>query len=73
MKPIPTLAKPLASVDLKTGKQTSAHKERTDSCAVPAASVVAENVTAIPLLDAFLMKFGGDSWDETLKHRDASQ
>ncbi|HAE87592.1 TPA: chorismate synthase [Candidatus Marinimicrobia bacterium] len=73
MKPIPTLAKPLASVDLKTGKQTYAHKERTDSCAVPAASVVAENVTAIPLLEAFLMKFGGDSWDETLKHRDASQ
>jgi len=73
MKPIPTLSKPLASVDLKTGKQTSAHKERTDSCAVPAASVVAENVTAIPLLEAFLMKFGGDSWEETLKHREAFQ
>ncbi|MDD3806930.1 MAG: chorismate synthase, partial [Candidatus Marinimicrobia bacterium] len=68
MKPIPTLTKPLSSVDLQTGKETVAHKERTDSCAVPAASVVAENVTAIPLLDAFLLKYGGDSWGETLKH-----
>lgn len=68
MKPIPTLVKPLDSVDLSTGIQTPAHMERTDSCAVPAASVVAENVTAIPLFDAFLTKYGGDSWPETLKH-----
>ncbi len=72
MKPIPTLAKPLKSVDLSTGKPAEAFKERTDSCAVPAAAVVAENVTAIPLLDAFLMKYGGDSWTETLNHVDTS-
>jgi chorismate synthase len=72
MKPIPTLVKPLKSVDLSTGKATEAFKERTDSCAVPAAAVVAENVTAIPLLDAFLMKYGGDSWKETLQHVNAS-
>jgi len=73
MKPIPTLVKPLDSVDLSTGIPTPAHMERTDSCAVPAASVVAENVTAIPLLDAFLTKYGGDSWAETLKHSGASK
>ncbi len=73
MKPIPTLTKPLASVDMASGKKTTAHTERTDSCAVPAASVVAENVIAIPLLDAFLMKYGGDSWTETLKHGNLSR
>ena len=73
MKPIPTLVKPLESVDLSTGVPTPAHMERTDSCAVPAASVVAENVTAIPILDAFLSKYGGDSWPETLKHVNAAQ
>jgi len=60
-------------VDLSTGVPTPAHMERTDSCAVPAASVVAENITAIPLLDAFLAKYGGDSWPETLKHSGSSK
>lgn len=66
MKPIPTLAKPLDSVNLHTLEIEKAHKERTDSCAVPAAAVVAENVTAIVLLDEILNKFGGDSKEELL-------
>jgi len=62
MKPIPTLTNPLKSFNIKTKEKVVAHKERTDSCAVPAASIVAENVIAIPLLDAFLNRFGRDSW-----------
>lgn len=63
MKPIPTLTRPLDSVDLQTGKKVQAHKERTDSCAVPAAAVVAENVTAVPLMNALMERFGSDNWD----------
>ena len=62
MKPIPTLTKPLKSFNIKTKEEVVAHKERTDSCAVPAASIIAENVIAIPLLDAFLDRYGRDSW-----------
>ena len=61
MKPIPTLKKPLNSVEMKTHKKVKAHFERTDSCAVEACSVVARNVCAIVILDAFLEKFGCDS------------
>ena len=64
MKPIPTLMKPLASVDLATGKPVSASKERSDVCAVPAASVVAEAMLAVVLADAMLEKTGGDSMGE---------
>ncbi len=71
MKPIPTLARPLASVDIVTGEPASAHKERTDTCSVPAASIVAEAMTALALVNPFLEKFGGDSIDEILRHRDA--
>ena len=60
MKPIPTLKKPLDSVEIKTHKKCKAHFERTDSCAVEACSVVARNVCAITILDAFLEKFGSD-------------
>ena len=63
MKPIPTLMKPLQSFDIGSGKEVAAHKERTDSCALPAAAVVAENVTARPLLNAILARYGGDRWD----------
>jgi chorismate synthase len=61
MKPIPTLYKPLRSVDMKTHEPFEAAVERSDTCAVPAALVVAEAVVAIEIVIAFLEKFGGDS------------
>jgi len=66
VKPIATLAKPLDSIDLRTGKKTAAHYERSDVCVVPAAGVIAEAMLAIVLVDACLEKFGGDSLKETL-------
>ncbi len=68
VKPIPTLAKPLPSVDLKTGKAVEAHYERSDICVVPAAGVIAEAMLAIVLADALLEKFGGDHIGETLRN-----
>lgn len=65
VKPIPTLAHPLPSVDLDTGEEVLAHYERSDVCVVPAAGVVAEAMVAIILADAWLEKFGGDSLPET--------
>lgn len=64
MKPIPTLYKPLASVDIDTKEPFAAQVERSDACAVPAASVVMENVVAWEVAVAFLEKFGGDSLEE---------
>lgn len=64
MKPIPTLKKPLRSIDLETGKEHIAHYERSDVCAVPAAGVVGESMLTIVLAKAFLEKFGGDSYEE---------
>ncbi len=64
VKPIPTLAHPLPSVDLDTGEEVLAHYERSDVCVVPAAGVVAEAMIAIVLADAWLEKFGGDTLDE---------
>jgi chorismate synthase len=61
MKPIPTLYKPLRSVDMKSHEPFEAAVERSDTCAVPAALVVAEAVVAIEIASAFLEKFGGDS------------
>jgi chorismate synthase len=61
MKPIPTLYKPLRSVDIRTHEPFAATVERSDTCAVPAALVVAEAVVAIEIADAMLEKFGGDS------------
>jgi chorismate synthase len=61
MKPIPTLYKPLKTVDMDTKEQIEATVERSDVCAVPAASVVAEAVVAFEIAAAFLEKFGGDS------------
>ena len=58
MKPIPTLGQPLATVDLKDRTAARAFKERADVCAVPAASVVAEAVTALALASAAQEKFG---------------
>ena len=64
MKPIPTLARPLPSVDVATMAAVSAHKERSDVMAVPAARVVGEAVVALELASAYLEKFGGDSLDD---------
>ena len=66
VKPIATLASPLSSVDLQSGKKTEAHYERSDVCVVPAAGVIGEAVLAIVLADACLEKFGGDNLRETL-------
>ncbi len=64
MKPIPTLKTPLSSVDIISKKSFNAAYERSDVCAVPAASVIGEAVTAFVIADSFLEKFGGDSIDE---------
>ena len=64
VKPIPTLATPLPSVDLETGEEVLAHYERSDVCVVPAAGVVAEAMVAIILADAWIEKFGGDTIEE---------
>ena len=72
MKPISTLIKPLRSVDIVTHEEKNAHKERTDSCAVPAASVVSESMLCITLVDALLEKFGGDSVNQLKSHMNNS-
>lgn len=64
MKPIPTLKKPLRSINILTGKEHLAHYERSDVCAVPSAAVVCESMLAYILANAFLEKFGGDSIEE---------
>ncbi|MCS1350993.1 chorismate synthase [Mechercharimyces sp. CAU 1602] len=64
MKPIPTLYKPLASVDIDSKEAFSASIERSDSCAVPAASVVAEHVVAWEIAQALLEKFPHDTMEE---------
>jgi len=60
MKPLPTLTKPLRSVDIATLAPAQALRERTDSCTVPAAGVVGEAMVAFVLADAYRRKFGGD-------------
>lgn len=67
MKPISTLARPLRSVDLKSLKAVPSRYERSDVCAVPACSVIAEAVIAPVLANAFLEKYGGDSISEIRK------
>ncbi len=64
MKPIPTMAKPMPSVDLSSGEAVAAAVERADVCAVPAAAVIAESCVAFVLAGAMLAKTGGDSIDE---------
>jgi chorismate synthase len=66
VKPIATLANPLDSIDLHSGKKAKAHYERSDVCVVPAAGVIGEAMLAIVLADTCLEKFGGDSLKETL-------
>ena len=73
VKPIPTLLMPLRSVDLVTKEPQKASFERSDTCVVPAAGVVAEAMLALVLADALLEKTGGDSLDELLAHLEATR
>jgi chorismate synthase len=72
MKPLSTLGRPLNSVDLATGEATTALRERSDVCAVPAAAVVGEAMALLALMNPFLEKFGGDSIDEIRAHIQAT-
>ena len=71
MKPIATVPKALKTIDTSTGEPATAHHQRSDVCAVPAAGVVAEAMVALVLAQAALEKFGGDSMGETRRNMDA--
>ena len=68
MKPIPTLMKPLQTVDIETLQATSASKERSDTCAIWAAAVVGEAMAAFVTADSLVDKFDGDSMFDTLQN-----
>jgi chorismate synthase len=68
MKPISTVPKALATIDLATGEAATAIHQRSDVCAVPAAGVVAEAMVALVVAQACLEKFGGDSVAETSRN-----
>jgi len=71
MKPIATVPRALRTVDVTTGEATTAHHQRSDVCAVPAAGIVAEAMVALVLADAVLEKFGGDSVSETRRNAES--
>jgi chorismate synthase len=71
MKPISTVPKALATIDVSTGEASKAHHQRSDVCAVPAAGIVAEAMVALVLANAVLEKFGGDSVQETKRNLDS--
>jgi chorismate synthase len=71
MKPFSSVPRPLVTVDLATGEDTVAIRQRTDVCAVPAGGVVGEAVVAFELADAVLEKFGGDALPETRRNLEA--
>jgi len=71
MKPISTLMRPLATIDVATGQPAAAVAERSDVTAVPAMGVIAESMAAFVLAQAFLEKFGGDSLAELRRNYDA--
>ena len=71
MKPLPTLTKPLRSVDIETKEPAQALRERTDSCTVPAGGVVGESMVALVLASAYREKFGGDHIDDVTAALDA--
>jgi chorismate synthase len=73
VKPIPTLAMPLRSIDLRSKEPQAASFERSDTCVVPAAGVVGEAMLAWVLADAVLEKFGGDSLTELTDHLEATR
>ena len=64
MKPIPTLYKPLDTINVNTLEKYKASVERSDSCAVPACSIVCENVVAFVICKFFLEKFSGDCLED---------
>ena len=68
MKPISTVPKALATIDVQTGEASKAHHQRSDVCAVPAAGIVAEAMVALVVANAVLEKFGGDSVSETKRN-----
>ncbi|TKK77354.1 chorismate synthase [Herbidospora galbida] len=68
MKPISTVPRALATIDVVTGEAAKAHHERSDVCAVPAAAIVAEAMVALVLADAAAEKFGGDSVEEVARN-----
>lgn len=68
MKPIATVPRALATIDVTTGEPAAAHHQRSDVCAVPAAGIVAEAMVALVLADAVAEKFGGDSVTETRRN-----
>ena len=68
MKPIATVPRALATVDVRTGEPAQAHHQRSDVCAVPAAGIVAEAMVALVLADAVVEKFGGDNVTETRRN-----
>lgn len=68
MKPLSSLVRPLATVDVRTGEPAEAIQQRSDTCAVPRAAVVAEAVVALCLADSLLEKTGGDSLDEVRRN-----
>ncbi|UXW84361.1 chorismate synthase [Microbacterium azadirachtae] len=71
MKPIATVPHALRTVDVSSGEQATAHHQRSDVCAVPAAGVVAEAMVAIELANSVLEKFGGDNVAETRRNLEA--
>lgn len=71
MKPISTVPKALATIDVSTGEEAKAHHQRSDVCAVPAAGIVAEAMVALVLANSVLEKFGGDSIAETKRNVDS--
>lgn len=73
MKPISTLYTPLPSVNIDSKEPSEASIERSDTCAVPAASVIAENVLCFEIANAFLEKFGGDSMEEVRRNFESYQ
>lgn len=68
MKPISTVPRALRTIDTVTGAAATAHNQRSDACAVPAAAIIAEAMVALVLADAVLEKFGGDSVGETRRN-----
>ena len=68
MKPISTVPKALQTIDTSSGEAATAHHQRSDVCAVPAAGIVIEAMVALVIADAVLEKFGGDSLEETKRN-----